>query len=100
MIYRSFGTTGFSISALGFGAMRLPEHEVNGEKVLDKEAAVTLLQKGYELGINYVDTAYFYHDGQSEIAVGESLKGWRDRVRLSTKSPGHLVQKPGDYRRI
>lgn len=100
MIYRNFGKTGVKISRIGFGAMRLPEKRVNNTSVLDMEEAVRIMQLGFAAGINYVDTAYFYHDGQSEVAVGKALKGWRDKVTLSSKSPGHLIKKPGDYRRI
>jgi uncharacterized protein len=100
MIYRDFGKTGVKISRLGFGAMRLPEKRMNTGSELDMDEAVRMMQYGFEQGINYVDTAYFYHDGQSEVAVGQAIKGWRDRVTLSSKSPGHLIKKPGDYRRI
>ncbi|HYH03511.1 MAG TPA: aldo/keto reductase, partial [Bacillota bacterium] len=41
----------------------------------------------FEMGINYIDTAPYYGDGQSEVIVGKALKGWRDRVYLSTKNP-------------
>ena len=58
------------------------------------------MQHAFTCGVNYVDTAYFYHNGESEVAVGKAIKGWRDKVTLSSKSPGHLVKKPGDYRRI
>jgi uncharacterized protein len=100
MKYRDFGKTGVKVSRLGFGAMRLPEKKVNDGLELDMEAAVKIMQSGFESGINYVDTAYFYHDGKSEVAVGKAIKGWREKVMLSTKSPGHLVKKPGDYRRF
>jgi len=100
MMYRDFGKTGVKISRLGFGAMRLPEKKVNDASELDMDEAVRIMQHGFEQGINYVDTAYFYHDGTSEVAVGKAIKGWRDKVTLSSKSPGHLVKKPGDYRRM
>ena len=71
MQFRKFGNTGFEISALGFGAMRLPVANVpfDGPEP-DLEPAVELLCRGFEAGINYVDTAYFYLNGWSEIAVG------------------------------
>lgn len=100
MRYQAFGKTGFEISKLGFGAMRMPEKEVDGKMTLDIEASVDLMRRSFELGVNYVDTAYIYHDGLSEVAVGQAIKGVRDQVRLSSKSPGHLVKKAGDYRRI
>ena len=103
MQYRKFGTTGFEISALGFGAMRLPipDSPYPGPEP-DLEPAVELLCRGFAAGINYVDTAYFYCRGWSEVAVGRALQrdGWRDRVRLSTKLPLGDVKKADDFWRI
>jgi predicted aldo/keto reductase-like oxidoreductase len=100
MQYRDYGNTGIKLSALGFGAMRLPEVERNGKKRIDEEKAIEAIRRAFELGVNYIDSAYFYHDGYSEALVGKAIKGLRNRICLSTKSPGHLVEKPGDYRRI
>ncbi|MCX7773923.1 MAG: aldo/keto reductase, partial [Clostridia bacterium] len=100
MRYNDFGNTGIKISAIGFGCMRLPMIEASGKKVVDQDQADVMLKRAYELGVNYYDTAYMYNDHQSEIAVGKALKGFRDKVYVSTKSPGHLVKKPGDYTRI
>jgi predicted aldo/keto reductase-like oxidoreductase len=83
MKYRDFGKTGLKISALGFGAMRLPEKE--GHVEVDK--AVEVIHRAFELGVNYIDTAYFYNHHESEVVVGKALKGWRDKVTLSTKNP-------------
>ncbi len=103
MQYRDFGKTGFKISALGFGAMRLPipdPAEVKGE--VDLEPAVELLCYGFEKGINYVDTAYMYCHSLSEVAVGRALKrnNWREKVKLATKIPLGQVKEVGDFRRI
>lgn len=76
MVYRPFGNLGYQVSALGFGAMRLPE---------DRDEAVRVMQRAFELGVNYLDTAYGY--GESEVKCGMALKGWRDRVLVSTKNP-------------
>ncbi len=84
MIYKPFGKTGIQLSALGFGAMRLP---MTDEKHVNDEKAVPLMQKAFELGVNYVDTAPYYCGHDSERAVGLALKGWRDKVYLSTKNP-------------
>ena len=84
MIYKPFGNTGIQLSALGFGAMRLPMADKDH---VDDEKAVPLMQKAFELGVNYIDTAPYYCGRDSERAVRLALKGWRDRVYLSTKNP-------------
>lgn len=89
MQYRPFGKTGFSISALGFGCMRLPMTQKDGKDVFDHEAGVAQLRQGIDAGINYVDTAPFYCNAESETILGKALQnGYRDKVRLSTKLPG------------
>ncbi len=89
MQYRPFGKTGFQISALGFGAMRLPQTTIDGKDCFDHEAGIALLRQGIDLGINYVDTAPFYCDSESELIIGKALKdGYRDKIALSTKLPG------------
>jgi hypothetical protein len=82
MIYKDFGKTGIKTSLLGFGAMRLPMAE--GGKV-NYELATPLMQRAFELGVNYIDTAPLYCECDSEVAVGKALKGRRDKVYLSTK---------------
>ncbi|MCJ7751417.1 MAG: aldo/keto reductase [Armatimonadetes bacterium] len=83
MQYRDFGKTGLKISALGFGSMRLPEKD--GHVEVDK--AVEMIHRAFELGVNYIDSAYFYNHHESEVVVGKALKGWRDKVIVSTKNP-------------
>jgi uncharacterized protein len=100
MKYNSFGNTGVKISQLGFGTMRFPMVKVNDKNVVDEEKTIEMIHRAYELGVNYYDTAYFYCENQSEIALGKALKGIRDKVYVSTKSPGHLIKKSGDYRKI
>jgi len=95
MIYKTFGKTGVKVSALGFGAMRLPMKEVDGKKIVDEDLAVPLMQKAFDMGINYVDTAPLYCETLSENAVGKALKGWRDKVYLSTKNP--IEDADGDH---
>jgi hypothetical protein len=87
MQYREFGKTHLKVSALGFGAMRLP---MAGEHV-DEEQAVAVIRRAFELGVNYIDSAYFYCNHESEIVVGQALKGWRDKVIVSTKNPDSSV---------
>lgn len=100
MQYRKFGNTGINISALGFGAMRLPEYEKEGQWFVDEEESVKVIHRAFELGVNYIDTAYGYCHGSSEYTVGKALKGYRDKVYLSTKMPTPSVQKEGDYTRF
>lgn len=100
MQYRPFGKTGFSVSALGLGAMRLPGRPFMPGSV-DMKKAVALIRHAVDSGINYVDTAYFYHLGSSERAVGIALGGsYRDKVHLTTKLPMILVRKPEDFERF
>ncbi|MCL2209761.1 MAG: aldo/keto reductase [Treponema sp.] len=95
MIYKEFGKTGVKVSALGFGAMRLPMKETDGKKIVDEDLAVPLMQQAFKMGINYVDTAPLYCEKLSEAAVGKALKGWRDKVYLSTKNP--IEDNDGDH---
>jgi len=95
MIYKTFGKTGIKVSALGFGAMRLPMKEVDGKKIVDDDLAVPLMQQAFDMGINYVDTAPLYNESQSEVSVGKALKGYRDKVYLSTKNP--IEDNDGDH---
>lgn len=85
MQYRLFGNTGEQISALGFGAMRLPMTP-DGEHV-DEEKAIPVIQRAYELGVTYFDTAPCYCKHESEIVFGKAVKPWRDEILLSTKAP-------------
>ncbi|MCM8817946.1 MAG: aldo/keto reductase [Candidatus Omnitrophica bacterium] len=100
MVYRKFGKTGIYVSILGFGAMRLPVKEINGNKVIDKDLSIEIITRSIKLGINYIDTAYGYCNGESEIVVGKAIKNYRDRVYISTKIPLWKVEKRGDYRKI
>ena len=110
MRYKEFGNTGVELSALGFGAMRLPMKDAaGGKKRVDYDAAVPMMLRAFELGVNYIDTAPFYCDSDSETAVGMALKSWRDRqqaeqkgkrpVYLSTKNPSG-DGPPGQWRKL
>ena len=69
---RMFGKTGLSVSLLGFGAMRLPPPDAWDR--VDMELAVPLLVEAIQAGVNYIDTAWVYCDGQSELAIAAALK--------------------------
>lgn len=99
MIYKYFGNTGIKISSLGFGCMRLPMIKANDKSIVDRDKVTEMIHRAYELGVNYFDSAYFYNEGLSEEALGKAIKGFRDKIYVSTKSPGHLLKTFGDYRR-
>jgi predicted aldo/keto reductase-like oxidoreductase len=82
MQYRMLGRTGYKVSQLGFGAMRLP---MKGDKV-DRDLAIPMIHRAFEAGVNYIDTAVGYLNGDSQVAVGEALKGWREKIVVSTKN--------------
>jgi predicted aldo/keto reductase-like oxidoreductase len=91
MKYRKMGSLPWEVSALGFGCMRLPTkgllHRVN------EKYTIEILRRGIDLGINYVDTAWMYHMGNSERILGLALKdGYREKVRLATKLPMVMVR--------
>lgn len=98
MKYREFGKTGEKISTLGFGCMRLPEFEKDGKWYIDEEKAIPMLQRAYELGVNYYDSAPYYCHHNSEIAVGKAVKPFRDKVKLTTKFECNDISKTSDYR--
>ena len=87
MIYRELGPTGYKVSQFGFGAMRLPMHEVDGEKRVNRELAIPMIHRAFEAGVNYIDSAVGYCNKDSQRAVGDALKGWRDKIVVSIKNP-------------
>ena len=87
MIYKQFQD--LKLSALGFGCMRLPTVDGNDANPNEEEAA-RLVAKAMEAGINYYDTAWGYHAGNSELVMGRILKQYpRDSFFLATKFPGY-----------
>lgn len=98
MQYRTFDKTGQKISLLGMGTMRLP---VTEDGQVDREAAISMIRHSIDEGINYVDTAYMYHDGESEKIVGQALKdGYREKVLLADKMPVWLAKDEEAMRSI
>lgn len=87
MIYRDFQD--MKLSALGLGAMRLPVIDGSDEHI-DEEHAAKMVAYAMEKGINYYDTAWGYHNGNSEIVMGKILKNYpREKFYLATKFPGY-----------
>jgi predicted aldo/keto reductase-like oxidoreductase len=85
MQYRKMGSLDWEVSALGFGCMRLPQRRLNRMRAVTDES-IRIIRHGIDLGINYIDTAWPYHLGDSERIVGQALQdGYRDRVHLVTK---------------
>lgn len=87
MLYKDFGKTGIKMSALGFGAMRLPMRGEGDAKEIDDDLTIPMIQRAFELGVNYIDTAPYYNDKLSEGAVGRAVKSWPGKVYVSTKNP-------------
>ena len=97
MKYRKLGSTGFKVSALGLGCMRLPTKKIMPLQV-DNTKSIRLIKSAVDKGINYIDTAWVYHFGASEKVVGIALKnGYREKVHLVTKSPLFIVNKTEDF---
>jgi hypothetical protein len=98
MQYRKMGSLDWPVSALGFGCMRLPSKRRFFWKKLDPDEAIRIIRRGIDRGVNYIDTAWFYHFGKSETIVGQALRdGYREKVRLVTKLPMILVRKTSDF---
>ncbi|MDE7223613.1 MAG: aldo/keto reductase [Acetatifactor sp.] len=95
---RKMENLGIETSLLGFGCMRFP---TNGEGKIDRVQAKAMLEKALASGVNYIDTAWPYHDGESELFVGEALKEHpRDSFYLATKLPVWEVKSLEDVDRI
>lgn len=98
MIYNEF--QGMKLSALGMGNMRLPVMDGN-DSAIDEKAAREMLAFCMKSGINYYDTAYGYHGGQSELVVGRLMKDYaRDSFHLASKFPGYDASNWNKVREI
>ena len=87
MIYREFQD--LKLSALGMGAMRLPVVDGN-DSVIDEAAVNEMVAYAMEHGVNYYDTAWGYHNGNSELVMGRALDRYpRESFYLATKFPGY-----------
>lgn len=94
MLYRKMKKAEPSLSILGFGCMRLPVLE---DGHINEPLAKKMVRYAIDHGVNYVDTAYPYHNGESEPFVGRALlDGYRKRVNLATKLPSWLIKSRED----
>lgn len=90
MLTRKNNKNGEELSILGFGCMRFPMKGNN----IDEPRSIALIRDAIDKGMNYFDTAYFYHGGKSESLLGEALAdGYREKVKIATKLPPFMVSK-------
>ncbi len=88
MLYKEF--KGLKLSNLGLGTMRLPNKGIDGDTPIDEEETAKMVEYAINKGINYFDTAWGYHNGESELVIGKVLQKYpRDSFYLATKFPGY-----------
>jgi len=89
MLYRRMPKTGDELSILGFGLMRLP---LTPEGKIDEPRTITQIRTAIDKGVNYLDTAWPYHAGESETILGRALgDGYRNKVKIATKLPSWMT---------
>lgn len=100
MQYRVFPKINQKSSVLGFGCMRLPVQDTE-EHPIDRPEAIRLIRYAIDNGLTYVDTAFGYHNEESEVVVGLALKdGYREKVNLATKLPLWKVETYEDMEKL
>ena len=101
MQYRKYGKLDYEVSTLGLGCMRLPRTvKEDGTATVDREKAYELIRYAADNGINYFDTAFTYHNMDSEAVLGEALEGERrKKVKIATKQPFAVMKTQDDIRR-
>ena len=98
MMYRDFQDV--KLSALGMGAMRLPVVDGDDSKI-DEAAAFAMVDEAMARGVNYYDTAWGYHNGNSELVMGKALaRHHREKFYLATKFPGYDLSNMGKVEEI
>lgn len=97
MLYRKIPKNGDKLSILGFGCMRLPLKDGK----IDEERARSQVRYAIDCGVNYIDTAWPYHMGESEPFLGRALtEGYREKIKLATKLPSWTIKSRDDMDRI
>lgn len=96
MLYREYGQTHEKVSILGFGCMRFPTID----NKIDEEKSTEMIQYALSKGVNYFDTAYTYHNSESESFVGKALEHCRKDIFIATKLPSWLISSRDDMDRI
>lgn len=98
MVYRDFKD--LKLSGLGMGMMRLPVIDGDDTRI-DEDAAAEMIDYAYKHGVNYFDTAWGYHDGNSELTAGKCLSAYpRESYYLATKFPGYDNSNMGKVKEI
>ncbi len=91
MLYRKMPKNNDQLSILGFGCMRLPATQ-NGR--VDEGRAIRQIRSAIDHGVNYLDTAWPYHAGESENILGRALTdGYREKVKIATKLPSWMIKR-------
>ncbi|QGY40274.1 aldo/keto reductase [Pseudodesulfovibrio cashew] len=97
MQYRKMPGSRDALSILGYGCMRFPM----ADGKIDEDRAIAQIRMAIDGGVNYLDTAWSYHDGQSEPLLGRALgEGYRRKVNIATKLPTWLVESRKDMDRF
>ena len=93
MLYREMPKTKDKLSILGFGCMRLPGNRVN----VNEKEAIRQIRYAIDRGVNYLDTAWPYHNGKSEVVMGKAIKdGYRAKVKIADKLPQWMCRTRDD----
>ena len=94
MLYRKMPKNGDELSILGFGCMRFP---TDPKGKVEEDRAISQMRYAIDHGVNYLDTAWPYHGGQSELILGRALSGgYREKVKIATKLPSWLIKNRQD----
>lgn len=100
MKQRKFGKTGANVPILGFGCMRFPTINNNYGQI-DEEKSISMLRYAIDNGVNYLDSGYTYHEGNSELLIAKALKdGYREKALIATKLPSWEVKSRQDMDRL